>query len=193
MAAIGYDVDPVPSRSQLRDLLALHRARDADERGHLARMVALLDASGDPFTRNHFDPGHFTASAFVIAPEGGALLLIQHPKLGRWLQPGGHVETQDADLLAAARREVAEEIGLSDLPLATDDVFDLDVHRIPALGGEPPHEHFDVRFAFHASERELRLGQATEAKVARWFSFAEIEAGASDASVVRAARKLATR
>jgi len=193
MAAIGYDVDPVSSRSHLRDLLTAHRACDADERGHLGRMLALLDAPGDPFTRAHFEPGHFTASAFVVAPDGSALLLIQHPKLGRWLQPGGHVEADDADLLAAARREIEEEVGLRDLPLAANGVLDVDVHRIPALAGEPPHEHFDVRFAFHAPDRRLRVGQDTEAKVARWFSFSEIEGGGSDDSVLRAARKLVKR
>jgi 8-oxo-dGTP pyrophosphatase MutT (NUDIX family) len=193
MAAIGYDVDPVPSREHLQNLLAAHRAQDAEERGHLARMLALLDVPEDPFVRAHFAPGHFTASAFIVAPDGDALLLIQHPKLRRWLQPGGHVESSDVDLLAAARREVHEEVGLRDLPTAVDGVFDLDVHRIPPLAREPAHEHFDVRFAFRAPDLDLRVGQDTEAKVARWFSLSEIEAGASDTSVLRAARKLARK
>jgi 8-oxo-dGTP pyrophosphatase MutT (NUDIX family) len=174
-------------------LLAAHRAHDADERGHLERMRALLDAPGDPFTRSHFVPGHFTASAFVISPAGDALLLIDHPKLRSWLQPGGHVEADDADVLAAARRELHEEVGLTDLPLVTEGLFDLDVHRIPPLGAEPAHEHFDVRFAFRARDLALPLGESTEAKVARWFPLSEIEAGTSDASVARAARKLARR
>jgi 8-oxo-dGTP pyrophosphatase MutT (NUDIX family) len=154
-------------------------------------MLALLDVPGDPFVRTHFEPGHFTASGFVVAPEGDALLLILHPKLGRWLQPGGHVELSDSDLLAAARREVEEEVGLMQLPLACEGVFDLDVHRIPPLGREPAHEHFDVRFLFRAPDRVLRVGAETEAKAARWLALAELEAGASDASVLRAARKLA--
>jgi 8-oxo-dGTP pyrophosphatase MutT (NUDIX family) len=193
MAAISYDVDPVPNRKCLLDMLAAHRTHDADERDHLARMLALLEVSDDPFTRAQFVPGHFTASAFVVAPSNDALLLIQHPKLGRWLQPGGHVEPCDTDLLAAARREVYEEVGLRDLPTAVDGVFDLDVHHIPPLGREPAHEHFDVRFAFLAPDRDLRVGEDTEAKVARWFSLPELEAGASDASVLRAARKLVPR
>jgi 8-oxo-dGTP pyrophosphatase MutT (NUDIX family) len=190
MAAIRYDVDPVPSREQLRNSLASHRAHDGDERGHLARMQALLEVPGDPFVRSHLVPGHFTASAFVISPDRSSLLLIEHPKLGRWLQPGGHVEAGDADLLAAARRELDEEVGLRDLPLAFDGIFDLDVHRIPALGLEPAHEHFDVRFAFRATGTDLHLGSDTEAKVAGWFELAQIEAQVSDASVLRAARKL---
>jgi 8-oxo-dGTP pyrophosphatase MutT (NUDIX family) len=190
MAAIGYDVDPVPERSQLAPWLAAYRAQDADERGHLARMLALLEAPGDPFARDHFVPGHFTASAFVVAPDGDALLLIRHPKLGRWLQPGGHIEAGDSGLLAAARRELREEVGMDEAALAVDGIFDLDVHRIPALGREPEHEHFDVRFLFRAGERALPEGRG-EGDALRWFSLREIEAGASDASVRRAARKLA--
>ena len=121
------------------------------------------------------------------------IVLIKRPRvcplLLRWLQPGGHVEPHDADLLAAARREVAEEVGLFDLPLAVQAAFDLDVHRIPALGREPAHEHFDVRFLFRAQDRELRASEhGTE--TARWFALHELEAEGSDRSVQRAARKL---
>ena len=69
-------------------------------------MLELLDAPGDPFGRARFDPGHFTASAFVLAPDRRAILEVHHAKLGRWLQPGGHVESADDSLVSAAHREV---------------------------------------------------------------------------------------
>jgi len=188
MTAIGYDVDPVPDRSQLQQLLLAHRPRDPDEHGQRDRMLALLQASSNAFTRSHFTPGHFTASSFVLSPVGDALLLIRHPKLGRWLQPGGHVEDDDADLLGAARRELLEEVGLADLPLACQGIFDLDVHRIPEHANEPAHEHFDVRFLFRAAKRELpAAGVAGEV---RWFPLTEIGAGGSDRSVLRVVHKL---
>src|SRR5262245_2433773 len=118
MAAIDYDVDPVPSRAPLEDLLRAHAAHDGAEQRHRARMLELLTAPGDPFARGHLQPGHFTASAFVLSADARALLLIYHPKLEIWVQPGGHVEPGDTDLLAAARRELHEEVGLTDLPLA---------------------------------------------------------------------------
>ncbi|MEN8041330.1 MAG: hypothetical protein ABFR95_07475, partial [Actinomycetota bacterium] len=48
--------------------------------------------------RSEFEPGHFTASGFVTSPDGEALLLIHHGKLDRWLQPGGHIDPEDASV-----------------------------------------------------------------------------------------------
>jgi 8-oxo-dGTP pyrophosphatase MutT (NUDIX family) len=175
-------------RATLHTLLAAHRPWGDDEARHQARMLELCGAPGDPLRRDHFAPGHFTASAFVLAPDRSALLLVHHRKLDRWLQPGGHVEPGDADLLAAARREVLEETGIAELELERTGSFDLDVHPIPALGHELPHEHFDVRFLLRAGTRALRL--SSESKAVRWVPLPEIEHAGSDESVLRAVRKL---
>jgi ADP-ribose pyrophosphatase YjhB (NUDIX family) len=175
-------------RSHLRALLEPHVPFDAEEAAHLARMRALLSAEGDPFSRDHVAPGHFTASAFILSPDAEALLLIFHGKLSRWLQPGGHVDADDRDILAAARREMREEVGLVDVPLEREGVFDLDVHDIPALKAEPPHAHFDVRFLFRAQSLGFQAG--TDAKAARWVQLSEIDAQISDRSVLRAVDKL---
>lgn len=173
---------------QLSLLLEQLTPSDAEEREHRARMLALCFAPGDPCRRDHFVPGHFTASAFVMSPQQDALLLILHGKLQRWLQPGGHVDAEDSDLLAAARREVLEEVGLSDLELLTPAPFDLDVHDIPALRQDPAHAHFDVRFLFRA--RSLAFQAGSDAKAARWVPLDQIELEFSDRSVMRAVEKL---
>lgn len=142
----------------------------------------------DCFERSSFLPGHFTASAFVISPDRTQTLLVFHGKLKRWLQPGGHVESTDHDILQAARREIAEEVGLSDLPLAIDGIFDLDIHGIPPLKQDPAHEHFDVRFVFQARDLEFIAGD--DASEARWFALHAVDATTSDRSVMRAIEKL---
>ena len=141
-----------------------------------------------PTSRSHFVPGHLTASAFVLSPARDALLLILHKKLGLWLQPGGHIEPSDESLAAAARREVAEEVGLSLPASAEGAVVDLDIHRIPARRDEPEHEHFDVRFFFHAPT--LSFTTNDEVVAARWAPLAEIDRLTTDESVLRVARKL---
>lgn len=149
-------------------------------------MLALA-AHDDCRSRSHFVPGHFTASSFVLAPDD-ALLLIYHSKLERWLQPGGHVDPTDIDLEAAARRELREEAGLVDVELLTPAPFDLDVHTIPARKSEPEHAHFDVRFLFRAPSRDIQAG--SDALDARWVPLHAVREVESDASVMRAVRKL---
>ncbi len=145
-------------------------------------MTDLLETP-DPFSRSQFAPGHFTASGFVLPPERDAFLLVWHRKIGAWLQPGGHIEPGDADPVAAARREVAEETGLGRLHLAGDGLFDVDVHPFPARGSDPAHEHFDLRFLFVASSRAVGGGSHE----ARWVLLGEI---AGDESLLRPAAKL---
>ncbi len=52
---------------------------------------------------------HFCVSVYVISEEG-KFLLIKHKKIGKWLQPGGHIEMNE-DPEEAAIREVYEETG----------------------------------------------------------------------------------
>ncbi|HEX2880839.1 MAG TPA: NUDIX domain-containing protein, partial [Polyangiaceae bacterium] len=93
-----------------------------------------------------------------------------------------------ADVLAAARREVAEEVALTDVTLAQDGIFDIDVHEIPPLRGEPAHQHFDVRFLFLAPS--LTMSAGSDATAARWLPLRDLDGTANDESVLRALRKL---
>jgi len=178
-------------------MLDAHVPAEDLEAEHLHRMHELLASADDPFSRCHFTPGHFTASAFVLDPGQEALLFIHHSKLHRWLQPGGHVDPGDPDVIAAARREVREETGVEELKQISDGLLDVDVHHIPlraareGRSAEPAHEHFDLRFLFVAASS--RLAAASDALDARWVPFAKIAALASDESVRRAVRKLRAR
>lgn len=177
-------------QSTIRELLLRYRPGDALERRHHEAMLRLAGAEGDPCRRDHFEPGHFTASAFVLSPGRRELLLVFHEKLQRWLQPGGHLEAEDRDVESAARREVEEETGLAELDELDDDgpLFDLDVHEIPARRSEPAHLHHDLRFLFVSTERDARAGDGVSG--ARWVPLVEVPSLSADLSVRRVARKL---
>jgi 8-oxo-dGTP pyrophosphatase MutT (NUDIX family) len=152
-------------------------------------MLALLEAPGNPVSRNMFTPGHFTASAFVTAPDGRAVLLVHHSKLHRWLQPGGHIEPEDVDLFEAVAREVREEVGLQELTFPDGRVlFDVDIHDIPPIQGDPAHRHYDLRV--HVRSPTLLFHAGSDAKAAKWVELEEVNAVDSDESVMRAVRKL---
>lgn len=75
-------------------------------------------------------------------------MLTLHPRVGRWLQLGGHCEQQDSTLAAAALREASEESGITDLVVDSEPVH-LDVHPITCSLGSPTR-HFDVRYIVRA-------------------------------------------
>jgi len=180
-----------PDRRSLAGELHAY-AQTQPERGAVAaQLLDLLAQPGDAFSRVHLDPGHFTASALVLCPERRRLLLIRHPKLGRWLQPGGHIEATDASCLGAARREVWEETGVGELALLQPGIFDVDVHAIPATPREGAHAHFDVRYAFLAPGD--RLVVSDEVKAARWVELEAVAALNPEESLARCVRALISR
>ena len=137
--------------------LRAYEPEDGLESLHRERMVNLLTTVPDPFVRSHFEPGHFTASCYIVDGDG-RLLLHHHRRLNRWLQMGGHVDRDELPE-AAALREGREESGLEDLELLG--LLDLDIHAIPAGKGEPGHDHFDVRYVARTSSPDaIRIDRA---------------------------------
>jgi len=176
---------PVESRSRRTDLLealAAYRPEDARDEGVLLRFRDFL-ARPDPFFRGDRE-GHVTASAFVMLPPGDRVVLVSHRKLGGWLQPGGHVESEDGSVFETALREVREETGIERLEAPRGDaIVDLDVHAIPAFGDEPSHFHYDVRFLLTSEDG----GQLADGAAA--FALDAIAPVDRDGSLERAVRK----
>lgn len=54
---------------------------------------------------------HFCASVFVINPINKKILLVHHSGFNKWVQPGGHIENDEAPEETAVR-EVYEETGV---------------------------------------------------------------------------------
>jgi coenzyme F420-0:L-glutamate ligase len=121
-------------------------------------------------------PGHLTASALIVDPSRGAVLLTLHPRVGLWVQVGGHCEPGDHTLLDAAAREAREESGIGSLSFDPTPLG-LDVHPITCSLGVPTR-HFDVRFLAVAPEgaEPVRSDESLDLK---WFGFDELPDGTS--------------
>jgi 8-oxo-dGTP pyrophosphatase MutT (NUDIX family) len=170
-------------RESLVALLARHVPTDDEEAGHLERMRAFARSLDDPLSREQ-PVAHFTASALVVDPVLARTFLVRHAKLGRWLQPGGHVEPEDESLLWAALREAREETGFAVDP-AVEEPLDVDVHEFPAREGRPAHLHLDVRFLLVAAGPSR--GEAAEEGA--WFSRSAALAVADEAGLRRLIEK----
>jgi 8-oxo-dGTP pyrophosphatase MutT (NUDIX family) len=171
---------------KLIDELMLYKPEDETEADSQQAILNLLQTQPNPFDRSSYEPGHITGSAWIMARDTQQVGLIYHRKLNRWLQPGGHVEAGEMDGLSTALREAREEIGLMLDPNCAQ-LFDLDVHRIPARGEQPNHLHFDLRYLC-LTEAQPLVSDSDAAK-AHWFSLAELEHLDIDESMHRMARK----
>jgi 8-oxo-dGTP pyrophosphatase MutT (NUDIX family) len=159
----------------LLDRLRGHRPEDAAETEDLATILDFVAAHPHPFDRG-IPHAHLTASAFVLTPDGGRVLLLRHRKLGRWLQPGGHAEAGETRGEDVALREAEEETGMRELRLHPEAPrpLDVDVHEIPARGSEAAHLHLDLRYLVTAPAGTPLVRAAEESDALRWFGWEEL-------------------
>jgi 8-oxo-dGTP pyrophosphatase MutT (NUDIX family) len=159
----------------LLDLLSSYEAPSQDEENKKRRMINFLSEPHpySPLSRDN-EAGHITASAWIADPTSDRFLLCHHPKLGKWLQLGGHIEDFDNNIIEAATREAKEESGIEDLQLLLGgSIFDIDIHFIPKSKKEKEHHHYDIRFLFSACSNS-KMKKADELLDLKWFDRSSI-------------------
>ncbi len=156
------------ARDLVLALLRAYRPGDDQERADVDRVIALAESAADPWLRSI--PLHITASALIVHPAGGQVLLRWHRRQRAWLQVGGHGDPGESDALAIALREAREETGLTDLIAWPDErLRQVTVVRVPASAAEPAHEHADLRFLLATSDPATARAESPDAPL-RWLS-----------------------
>jgi 8-oxo-dGTP pyrophosphatase MutT (NUDIX family) len=174
------------SRDKLLAKLRTYQNQWTEEAATVARFIDFVSNQAACFERE-LACGHVTASAWVVNSDKTKVLLTHHRKLNKWLQLGGHADG-DSDIFEVARREVWEESGLSDVALWREEIFDLDIHPIPARGNEPEHEHYDIRIAMQAIGSEAYV-VSDESHDLRWVPIIALRELTQGESMLRMGRK----
>jgi 8-oxo-dGTP pyrophosphatase MutT (NUDIX family) len=159
------------ARSSLLSLLGGYQPQGAAEARDVERIAALARTAPDPWLRSM--PLHVTASALVVHPDSGRVLLRWHPRVQDWLQVGGHGDPGEHDALAVALREAREETGLADLtPWPDEALRHVAVVPVPAGRGERAHEHGDLRFFLATRTPAAATAESVDAAL-RWLTVGE--------------------
>ena len=155
--------EPTHLLERVRAEVAEHPTADVREAWSRRRILALLAWLPKPLDQ-HADPIHVTGSA-IVHDGAGRVLLHRHKRLGRWLQPGGHLHA-DEHPSDAARREADEETGV---PLQRDPrrpgLLHVDVHE-----GPRGHVHLDLRYLLTAPVGAVPAPAAGESSAVAWFT-----------------------
>ncbi|MCB1107543.1 MAG: NUDIX domain-containing protein [Chlamydiia bacterium] len=132
---------------------------------------------------------HFTVSVYII--HGEKVLLLFHPKLQKWLPPGGHLEENESPP-EGARREVLEETSLEisfvqqeNLWVSRWNAHSFErpymclIAKMPEHKGEPAHEHLDLIYL----ATPIGNPTPTSSDPIRYFSLEEVNALKGDVDI----------
>ncbi len=172
------------NREQLEILLEKYIPSEKEDVSHKPRFLSFVKENERCFDRS-LEKGHVTASAWLINHDQSKALLTHHRKLNQWMQLGGHSEEGDVDILSSAIREAREESGIVSIQPVREDIFDIDIHSIPASLKQPSHTHYDVRFLLRATDPEEKISLSEESFQLKWIEINATEIFAEDPSVIR--------
>lgn len=108
---------------------------------------------------------HLVTSIFVFNPENQKFLMIKHKKVGKWLQPGGHLEKGEKPH-EAALREAFEETGIN--------VKIISKLAMAEYISEKTHVHVDFVYLACPLENQKETVNHEETDGLSWFSLKEI-------------------
>lgn len=125
------------------------------ERRDKETILSYLDSGANLLMRNN-ELMHFTASAWVMNPEKTKVLMVHHNIYNAWSWMGGHADGC-ADLLAVAKKELAEESGVTDARLLSDTPITLEMIGVQSHEKKgkyiAPHIHLNVTYLFEVDEK----------------------------------------
>jgi len=150
---------------RVRADVAARQPVDEREAVSIERFLAHFDALPTPLDQES-DPIHVTGSGIVVGRRG--VVLLEHKRLGIWLQPGGHIDPEETPW-DAALRESREETGL-DVSFAgpIDDTGVPELIHVDVHEGGRGHTHLDLRYLIDGGDADPNPPEG-ESQLIDWF------------------------
>lgn len=169
-------------QENLIEMLRKYAPTENEEVSAKEGIISFVDTYVDCFER-FLEIGHITASAWLLNKDLTKVLLMHHAKLDLWVQPGGHCDG-NPDVLSVAIKEAQEESGIQAISPIMEEIFDVDIHLIPANKKEKEHYHYDIRFLLQVTSDE-KVVQNPESICLQWFGKNLVELPTDQLSIVR--------
>jgi 8-oxo-dGTP pyrophosphatase MutT (NUDIX family) len=160
----------------LKTVVAKYLELYPEDKLKLKLLLTQLENKEELDDRRNFT-GHIAGDAIILSPDHQKILYIFHKRSGRWQQPGGHWDKNEAGPWLTSEREAIEETGVKLAkrinPVDADRRIPLHIVTGPvppsAAKKEPQHWHHDFRYGFIAKSEELDEVQDDGITQAKWF------------------------
>lgn len=108
----------------------------------------------------------------IVLGDSGTIALVKKRDRTRWGFPKGHIEPGETDE-EAARREIEEETGLTDLEYL-DNLGSYERYRINTDGTYDESEHKEIHLFLFAAPPHAVLAPKEATEEAKWVSFQHV-------------------
>ncbi len=152
---------------RIRSDVAARVPVDQREADSIVAFLAAFDQLEAPLDQD-VDVVHVTGSGIVVGARG--VVLLEHKRLGIWLQPGGHIDPGETPW-DASLRESREETGL-DVRFAgpVDDLGIPELIHVDVHAGGRGHTHLDLRYLIDGADADPAPPEGESQQVA-WFTW----------------------
>ncbi|MBQ2764006.1 MAG: NUDIX hydrolase [Firmicutes bacterium] len=180
---------------QLKHIIAAFEPCCEQERADKETILGYIDGGEELLTREN-KLMHFTSSCWVMNPERTKALMVHHNIYNAWSWMGGHADGC-ADLLAVAKKELAEESGVTVARLISEIPITLEMIGVQSHEKKgkyiAPHIHLNVTYLFEVEENvPLRIKEDENSGV-MWRSVDDIRADRTEPHMNKLYNKLLDR
>ena len=140
-------------------------------------MLTCFEAFNDVLTRQN-PICHMTVSSFVVNKERTHVLMAYHNLYNSWAWMGGHADG-DEDFLHVAKKELAEESGVTTATPLSEDIFSIEVLNVLSHVKKEEfissHLHLNVTYVFECDMNVVLTVAEEENSQVGWIQIKELE------------------